>query len=367
LGKSKKNGGVMLKNILLIGYDSNICLGVSYCLNKMGNCKLLLLTNNKRNAAKYSRFIKKIYYYEDRSLKLEEINDIIEKENIHLVFPYDENEGIFFSANKKDIRYDKTSSIWLTDPENYSKGVNKLQLANLLSAANINTPPFVQNDNKGLLLAELSKWSGPIIMKPARSSFGRGIIKFTDVQSIKKYLNSNNIDLSQHFFQPYILGSDLTVNAISSKGEILYYTIQETPIKTNSVFVSGDDFEFKEDEAAIELVSKALKELKWNGVACFDLRRSAKTGELFILEINGRFWASLLSAFKKGGVNFPAILTKLSLGETIITPSKQYERQISVRSFFHHLFSGKPKNWKMTKYSTYFADPLARLYQLISS
>lgn len=357
----------MLKNILLIGYDSNICLGVSYCLNKMGNCRILLLTNNKRNAGKYSRFIKKIYYYEDERLEITELNDIIKKEKIHLVFPYDENEGIFISANTKDICNDKTSCIWLTDPENYSKGVNKLQLANLLSAAKINTPPFVQTDNKGLLFTELSKWSGPIIMKPARSSFGRGIIKFTDVQSIEKYLNSNNIDLSQHFFQPYILGSDLTVNIISSKGEILYYTIQETPIKTNSIFVSGDDFEFKEDEEALQLVAKAIKELKWHGVACFDLRRNTKTGEIFILEINGRFWASLLSAFKKGGVNFPAILTKLSLEETIITPPKQYERQISVRSFFHYLFSGKPKKWKMTKYSTYFADPLARLYQLIRS
>ena len=67
----------MLKNILLIGYDSNICLGVSYCLNKMGNCRILLLTNNKRNAGKYSRFIKKIYYYEDKRLEITQLNDIV--------------------------------------------------------------------------------------------------------------------------------------------------------------------------------------------------------------------------------------------------------------------------------------------------
>lgn len=357
----------MIRNILLIGYDSNICLGVSYCLNKMGNYRLLLLTNNKRNAGKYSRFIKKTYYYEDKILETAGLNNIITKEKIHLVFPYDENEGIFISANAKDICTDITRSIWLTDSENYSTGVNKLQLAKLLSAAKINTPSFIQNDNRELLLAALSKWSGPIIMKPARSSFGRGIINFTNFESIEKYLNNNKIDLSQHFFQPYILGSDLTVNTISSKGEILYFTIQETPIKTNAVFVSGDDFKFKEDDEALQLVTKAIKELKWNGVACFDLRRNTKTGELFILEINGRFWASLLSAYKKGGVNFPEILTKLSFGETVQHFSKQYETQISLRNYFHHLRSGKPKKWKMTKYGTYFADPLARLYQLIGA
>ena len=356
----------MMKNILLIGYDSNICLGVSYCLNKMGNCRLFLLTNNKRNAGKYSRFIKKAFLYKQENLEIGVINDIINKEKIDLVFPYDENEGIFISANTKFIYNENIKCIWLTDPENYSKGVNKLQLAKLLSAAKINTPAIIQKNNKDELLAELSKWKGTLIMKPARSSFGRGIIKFTSIMSIEKYLNINKIDLSQHFFQPYILGSDLTVNIIASKGELLYYSIQETPIKSNSVFVSGDDFEFKEDEAAIELVAKALKELNWHGVACFDLRRNSKTGELFILEINGRFWASVLSAYKKGGVNFPAIITKLSLGAPVEVISKKYESQISVRSYFHHLLSSKPKKWKMTKYGTYFTDPLARLHLLIS-
>ncbi len=356
----------MMKNILLIGYDTNICLGVSYCLDKMGNCRLFLLTNNKRNAGKYSRFIKDTFYYDENTLDVANINDIIKKEKIHLVFPYDENEGIFISSNIKDISKENTRCIWLTDPENYTLGVNKLQLAKLLSVTNINTPVFIQNNNKELLLAELSKWNNPLIMKPVRSSFGRGIMKFTDSHSVEKFLNLNNIDLSQHFFQPYILGSDLTVNTIASKGELLYYSIQETPIKSNSVFVSGDDFEFKEDEAAIELVAKALKELNWHGVACFDLRRNSKTGELFILEINGRFWASVLSAYKKGGVNFPAIITKLSLGVPVEVISKKYESQISVRSYFHHLLSSKPKKWKMTKYGTYFTDPLARLHQLIS-
>jgi carbamoylphosphate synthase large subunit len=356
----------MMKNILLIGYDSNICLGVSYCLSKMGNSRLFLLTNNKKNAGKYSRFIKQTYYYEDKTLEIADINNIIKKEKIHLVFPYDENEGIFISSNLKNICTENTRCIWLTDPENYTLGVNKLQLAKRLSTAKINTPIFIQNNNKELLLAELSKWDTPLIMKPLRSSFGRGIMKFTDSYSVEKFLNLNNIDLSQHFFQPYILGSDLTVNTIASKGELLQYTIQETPIKTNPVFVSGDDFEFKEDEAAIELVAKALKELKWNGVACFDLRRNAKTGELFILEINGRFWASLLSAFKKGGVNFPAILTKLSLGEAVQNSPKKYESQISIRNYFYSLLSGRPKQWKMTKYGTYFADPIARFQQLIS-
>ncbi len=353
-----------MKNILLLGYDSNICLGVSYCLSRMGNCRLFLLTNNKRNAGKYSRFIKKTYYYEQQRLEISDINNIIKKEDIHLVFPYDENEGIYISENTRYISTDNTKCIWLTDPKNYQIGVNKLLLAKLLFEANINTPPFAQNINEDVLMFELSKWNGPLIMKPARSSFGRGIIKFADRHEAQKHIRSNKIDLAQYFFQPFITGSDLTINVIADRGKILYYTIQETPIKTNAVFVSGDDFEFKEDEVAIDLVAKAINHLDWHGIACFDLRRDAKTGELYILEINGRFWASLLAAFKKGGINFPALLAKLSFGEAVSRPSKIYESQISMRNFIKHTLSCNYKKIEMTKYGTYLTDPLARFFQL---
>lgn len=353
-----------MKNILLLGYDSNICLGVSYCLSRMGNYKLFLLTNNKRNAGKYSRFIKKTFYYEQKRLEISDINNIIKKEDIHLVFPYDENEGIYISKNTSYIFTDNTKCIWLTDPKNYQIGVNKLLLAKLLFEAKINTPPFAQNTNEDMLMFELSKWNGPLIMKPARSSFGRGIIKFADRHEAQKYIRTNKIDLAQYFFQPFITGSDLTINVIADRGKILYYTIQETPIKTNAVFVSGDDFEFKEDEVAIDLVAKAINHLDWHGIACFDLRRDAKTGELYILEINGRFWASLLAAFKKGGINFPALLAKLSFGEAVNHPSKIYESQISMRTFIKHALSCDYKKIEMTKYGTYLTDPFARFVQL---
>ena len=135
------------------------------------------------------------------------------------------------------------------------------------------------------------------------------------------------IELSNFFFQPYIDGSDLTVNVIASKG---------------------------------------IHILNWNGIACFDLRRDKLSGEIFILEINGRFWASLLAALKRGGINFPLLMAKYAMGEQIETTEKKYDYQISLKRLFREIMKGKLANWIKTKYNLYLADPLARFYQIFS-
>ena len=203
--------------------------------------------------------------------------------------------------------------------------MNKLLLAQALSSANIKTPVFYQNSNQNELFEMLDEWEGEILMKPVRSSFGRGIVRFVNKKHLKEFLIANKIELSNFFFQPYIDGSDLTVNVIASKG---------------------------------------IHILNWNGIACFDLRRDKLSGEIFILEINGRFWASLLAALKRGGINFPLLMAKYAMGEQIETTEKKYDYQISLKRLFREIMKGKLANWIKTKYNLYLADPLARFYQI---
>lgn len=58
--------------ILLIGYDSNIALGVLACLRNQG-FSFYLLSHNKKNAARCSRYIKKTFYYNAENDSLKEI------------------------------------------------------------------------------------------------------------------------------------------------------------------------------------------------------------------------------------------------------------------------------------------------------
>jgi glutathione synthase/RimK-type ligase-like ATP-grasp enzyme len=355
-----------MKNILLIGYDSNICLGVSYCLSKLENKRIFLLTSNKKNAGRYSRFINKTILYDKKTLDPNRINEIISELGINLIFPYDEDEGIWISTYKHLLVNEHTKCIWLTDPDNYKIGTNKYLLANLLHESKISVPRFIQKENKEDLIKAISSWETEFIMKPSKSSFGRGIIRFKNIEEFENYSVQNEINYSNILFQPYLQGSDITANVLAFNGEVLYHTVQETPIKTDSNFVSGDDFVFKPDENVITLVKQAIKKLNWSGIACFDLRRNNSSGEIYILEINGRFWASLVAAYEKGGINFPLLIVQLAFDEKIEKQVHKYNKQISLSNLMKGLMKLESISILDTKYIPYLKDPIARISQLLN-
>jgi predicted ATP-grasp superfamily ATP-dependent carboligase len=64
---------------------------------------------------------------------------------------------------------------------------------------------------------------------------------------------------------------------------------------------------------------KVLEALSWRGVAMVEFKRCAKTGKLYVLEVNPRFWGSLPLS-EAAGVNFPHLLYQAALGEKISSP-----------------------------------------------
>lgn len=175
----------------------------------------------------------------------------------------------------------------------------------------------------------------------------------------------NNENLSNFMLQPFIIGNDVTCNVICKGGEIICYTIQESPVKTGSNFYNNDTICFHDDTNVLSVISSMMKALNWNGVACIDMRRNPQTKKVYVLEINGRFWASVLPSFVKAGINFPLILLKLSLGQHIEIPNQKSTYQVTLKQYFHSLLQFGNLKFSDTKYGSYLLDPVARFFQLI--
>ena len=335
------------KTILLIGYDSNLCLGVVYCLKSLGY-DFFLLTWNKTTAAKYSRFIKKVFYYVNYDGLDTQVIDIVKSCKIDIIMPFDELEIRWVKENNQ-LLSEHAACTWGTEPGFFDIGINKMSLAGLLKENNLPCPDFGTVNNFEQLENEATRLGFPLLIKPTRGNYGRGIKKLDDWAALKSFYEKAKNFEKEYIMQPFIIGSDITCNVICKNGKILCHTIQESPVKYGTNFRSNDILSFHEDEQVITAVSKMMTLLDWNGVACVDMRRSYEDQSIMILEINGRFWASVVTSFLKAGVNFPEIMAKLALGEKVLFPKQQsaIPRSLSGSIYATCLPAKKPRSGKL--------------------
>jgi predicted ATP-grasp superfamily ATP-dependent carboligase len=74
---------------------------------------------------------------------------------------------------------------------------------------------------------------------------------------------------------------------------------------------------------------KLLDHLKWHGVAMVEFKVDDRDGVPKLMEINGRFWGSLQLAID-AGVDFPEILLRMAIGETV-EPDFRYKEGVATR------------------------------------
>jgi predicted ATP-grasp superfamily ATP-dependent carboligase len=68
-----------------------------------------------------------------------------------------------------------------------------------------------------------------------------------------------------------------------------------------------------------EFAIRLLGPLGWHGVAMLEFKQDARTGDLYLIEVNGRFWGSLQLAIASG-VDFPFMTYQLAIGERPSVP-----------------------------------------------
>jgi predicted ATP-grasp superfamily ATP-dependent carboligase len=179
------------------------------------------------------------------------------------------------------------------------------------------------------------------------------------------HYRKNNLFQKDYVIQQFIEGSDIDCNIFAEHGKILCHTIQESPVRSGLNFNPHDTIAFAPDENVLEEVTKVIAKFQWHGIANFDIRRDIKTNKIYILEINGRYWGSLIGSLKRAGVNFPKIAAHYALGERIAIPDMHRGLQISLAKFLKSLVSLKPASIKDTKFHSYSADPKARMMQML--
>ena len=237
---------------------------------------------------------------------------------------------------------DLPGSIHIMGPsrEAYQALADKQGLIALGIAAGLRVPRTAVADTPEDLIAAATEVGFPCVLKPYRSVVNEANAMRMVTVSYAKDRDELSAAVRRYpaaafpvLVQERIIGPGEGVFLLVHRGEILssfaHRRIREYP-------VSGGASTYRESIAVPadlrEQCRRLLASVDWSGAAMVEFKRSRSTGEPYLMEVNGRLWGSLKLAID-AGVDFPAMLARLSLGEPVLRMG-EYRTGIRCRWFW---------------------------------
>jgi predicted ATP-grasp superfamily ATP-dependent carboligase len=207
----------------------------------------------------------------------------------------------------------------------------------------------------------LSSFSFPALLKPCNGSGGLGIEKFENEKAFRDYCKEH-IFSEEFILQTFINGYDIDCSILCESGKILAYTIQKGFINGRGNFRRAAGLDFINDCSTYNLVTEVVQKLNWSGIAHIDLRFDLDTQQINLIEINPRYWGSLMGSYCSG-VNFPHLQCLSALkGELVKSEAiemRYIQGRSAIKSMAKSMFPGIKKQPKVeTSFKFILKDPL---------
>ena len=285
-------------NVLILDAESRHTLNVMHCFARTEDVKIYAVSTDRLAYCRFSRYCKKFIVHDftkksDAFFRF--VKELVRRHQIDFVFPVDASTIALLSENVE--RFKTICNVPLTPNfELIGKIADKWSFYEMMRGWGLPTP----------LTARIEKWREiplPLIFKPRNGEGGEGIFLINTKNEVHSEIDDKN-----YIVQEYIEGYDIDCSFLSDNGELLAYTIQK-PIKSQKDelnFVPSKDIGFCHEERIAKIIKKLIKKSGWSGVAHADLRYCNKRDKFLLIEVNPRYWSSLLGSLE-AGVNFPVL------------------------------------------------------------
>jgi len=229
---------------------------------------------------------------------LEQVRETCRKNAIDVVLAADYDTTLLLAECRDDATIPTSA---LPDADMIVTLNNKWNFSSLLDRLGL---PYPQSEHIGSeqdLLA--TKLDFPIITKPldmwASVGFEIHRTRADLAATVKKGKLKSGFPL---IAQRYVPGWDVGASFLAKEGRVVAY----------SVFQHKKDGEriFYDDERMHSYLEKFIEATDYSGVGHIDTRYNPELDEYRLLELNPRFWASLLYA-ANAGLNYPDLLVRL--------------------------------------------------------
>lgn len=335
--------------LLQLGSDTGLALLVARCLGRWTGTRVHLF-NHGRSSARHSRHVATNWVVPPASgpgVAAELLLRALEQTKADVLLPVDQ-EAIRFAHACRLRLPARTRLAPGPAMAALDRADDKQALAVLLEELRIPCPRTVAITVGSDPRDALRELRFPVLLKPTRLSGGRGIRQFDTLSDLVDHVGRHQPLADASIVQEYQPGLDLGCNVLCQSGRILAHTLQRSFLPPARPYQMPAGIEFVRDDAILAMVARLVRALDWSGVANIDLRYEESTGTAYVLEINPRFWGSLLGSLAVG-VNFPELACRVALGQEL--PELEYrpgrfisERRNALRHRLGLLRNGRASN-----------------------
>lgn len=172
----------------------------------------------------------------------------------------------------------------------------------------------------------------PVLIKPKQGGGAWGIVQANSWEELKALLRKDSHagrPWERFFVQEKIAGTVYCVAMLMNhgviKGHVVYKQLRDLPFSggqaTLRVSVDQPD--------VVVYMKRLLEELNWHGICQADFLVEGETGIPYLIDINPRFWGSLVQGIASG-VDFPYLLYKIAR-DGDVDVSEEFKKGVMTR------------------------------------
>lgn len=352
-------------SILLFGGASDILYKVAICL-KHGDPALTiaLATHHPTRDLKYSRFIDTVIPLQRKFRDPEfyrELIDIVSRYQIDMLFPALVS-GIEVTQKYRDQLQKYCQIALIPDQAAFQTTVDKWRMFRFMDKHHIPTPRTSLYNHYD----DLKESDYPLLLKISKGANGKNIFKFNRLPEVSE-LGKINLKKGQYINQQYLGGYDIDCSVLCLEGEIVAYTIQKPSSVGRDFTPNTSKLDFVHNNDVLAVAEKLMRALKWNGVGHIDLRYDSHSKQVKVIEINPRFWGSILGSLS-AGVNFPYLMYRVSTGMELQAVEFEDQAYVNVAGYLKSVFKSNQRDQKVKTGLPYLlADPAANIFKALGN
>jgi predicted ATP-grasp superfamily ATP-dependent carboligase len=201
---------------------------------------------------------------------------------------------------------------------------NKGKLLERARHSGLTVPQTLCVEGAAGLAAVVGRVRYPAVVKPIRSRFctedgwlsATVHYAYSEEELWRLYRTTDALANHPSLIQERIIGPGIGAFFLFDRGELVaefaHRRLREKPPSGGaSVFCASAPVEAQLRQFALRM----LGPIGWHGVAMMEYKQDHRTGDFYLMEVNGRFWGSLQLAID-AGVDFPYLVCELALGRT---------------------------------------------------